>query len=191
MSLIIGIVGENGGGKDSFAKAVAGYRPDITVESFRSSDILLETLNAWSIPATRHNFQALAVAMDNTFGKGMLSRAMDLRMRQSKASVVIWNGVRWASDVEVIRSFEHHLLLYLTAEPELRYQRLNGRGEKVDEVGMSYDQFLQEEQAPTEREIPKIGATADLTFHNNGSLDAFMGQVKSFCDQHITADQIA
>ncbi|MBI5003487.1 hypothetical protein HZC00_00115 [Candidatus Kaiserbacteria bacterium] len=190
MSLIIGIVGENGGGKDSFAKAIAAHRTDLSVEAFKSSDILLETLNIWNIPASRKDFQALAVAMENTFGKGVLSRAMDARMRASKAAVVIFNGVRWESDVEVVRAFEHHMLVYVTAESELRFEHLRGRGEKIDEVGMSYEQFLQEEQAKTEAMIPQIGATADVKIENNGTFEAFLGQARSFCDQFLTNDKI-
>jgi len=185
MALIIGIIGENGGGKDSFAKAIAGHRPDLSVEAFRSSDVLRETLEIWSVPASRRDFQALAVAMENTFGKGVLSRAMDARMRASKASIVMFNGVRWQSDVDVVRAFPDHLLVYVTADPELRYHRLNGRGEKVDEEGMSYERFLQEEQAQTERQIPEIGATADVHIENNGTMETFLAAVKVFCDQHL------
>jgi dephospho-CoA kinase len=89
----------------------------------------------------------------------------------------------------MISSFDHHLRVYVAAESELRFQRLRARNEKPGEEGMSYEQFLQEEQAATEREIPKIGATADVRLENNGTKDAFAGQVKMFCDQFLAADK--
>ncbi len=189
MSLIIGIVGENGGGKDSLAEAIRSCRPDLSIDVFKSSDILRDTLRMWGIEPTREHLQALPVAMENTYGKGVLSRAVSKLMHASAAQVVIYNGVRWATDVEMIRSFDHHLLVYVTAESELRFQRLRARNEKPGEEGMSYEQFLQEEQAATEREIPKIGATADVRLENNGTKDAFVGQVKSFCDQFLATDK--
>ena len=191
MSFIIGIVGENGGGKDSLAIAIRSCRPDLTIDVFKSSDILRDTLRMWGIEPTREHLQALPVAMENTYSKGVLSKAVGGLMHASTAQVVIYNGVRWMSDVEMIKSFDHHLLVYVTADPELRFERLRARNEKPGEEGMSYEQFLQEELAPTEKEIPKIGMTADFSMENNGTKEAFSGQVRSFCDQFLTADKMA
>ena len=185
MSIIIGIVGENGGGKDSLSKAIATCRPDLVVETFKSSDILRDTLKMWGIETTREHLQQLPVLMDRTFGEGVLSRAVHARMQASMAHVIIFNGVRWATDVSVVRSFERNMLVYITAEPELRFGRLTARFEKPGEHGMNYTQFQQEEQALTERMIPEIGKTADYTIHNNGSMDSFMGDVKKFCDTFL------
>ncbi|MBM3261806.1 hypothetical protein FJY93_05370 [Candidatus Kaiserbacteria bacterium] len=185
MSLIIGLIGESGGGKDSFVSALRACRSDLSIESFKSSDILFETLKIWNIETTRQHLQALPVAMESTYGKGVLTRATGIRLEGSAAAVALFNGIRWQSDVDLVRTFPRHVLVYVTADPELRFQRLHGRGEKVGETDMTYEQFLMEEQAATERDIARIGAAADLIIHNNGTKEALAGEVRAFAEEYL------
>src|SRR4051812_31081631 len=112
MKLVIGIVGEKGSGKETFATFLKEIIPDKVIFHARSSDILAETLQIWDLVSTRHNLQQLAIVLDQGFGKGTLTHAVAKRIKDSNADIVVFDGVRWFSDAEMIRSFPENILVY-------------------------------------------------------------------------------
>ncbi|TSC65567.1 MAG: Uncharacterized protein CEO21_377, partial [Microgenomates group bacterium Gr01-1014_80] len=87
MKLIIGLVGEKGSGKGTFAKFLQEIVPDCSY--IRYSDILVETLNFWSLPLTRANYQNLANTMEKSFGSGTLANATKPRIQNLPGAIVI------------------------------------------------------------------------------------------------------
>lgn len=172
MKALIGLIGEKGAGKESLGDALmkeyrfCGY----TVSRHHFSDILNETLRNWSIETTRANLQKLAQVMDAGFGEGALTRAIRQRLEKDPADIVIADGMRWKTDEQMIRSFPYYMMIYVTADPKVRFERLKARKEKAGEGIMTYEQFLKEERAPNEIDIPIIGARADFKIENNGTL---------------------
>lgn len=184
---VIGIVGEKASGKETWGNLLFEFldAEGSTYTRIRSSDILNETLNLWHIPSTRENLQKLPVGMESMFGEGSLTRAVEARIRSLASDIVIFDGVRWYSDVAMIRSFPDNLLIYVTACVDTRFMRIRNRKEKVGEFGLSYEQFLKEEHATTEIHIPKIGKGADYTFENNGDVLELSGSVGDFYQSAI------
>ena len=183
--IIVGLVGEKGGGKETFVQYLKTISP-LSIGHFRSSDILAETLDLWNIPKTRINLQDLAITMNNQYGLGSLTKAMENRLLKSSAVVSIVDGIRWETDETMIRSFSENYLIYITATPETRYKRLKERSEKVGEKGLSWEQFMSEEQKKTEIYIPGIGLRADFRIENNSLLEEFTKQIQEFCSKHLT-----
>jgi len=184
MRYVIGVVGENGAGKDTFTTFIRAAAAPLKVAKLHFSDILVQTLNIWGIPLTRSNLQNMAIIMDNQYGKGSLTRATETRIKKQKMDMVVIEGVRWKTDVPMIRSFANSLIIYVTADSKSRYERIKARGEKVDEKEKTYEQFLEEEKAGTEIEIPEIGAAADYKIENNGTIDEFRIKVEEFYKSH-------
>lgn len=185
MKYVIGIVGENGAGKDTFTTFFRAAAAPLAVAKLRFSDVLAQTLNIWGIPLTRSNLQNMAIIMDNQYGKGSVTRAAETRIKKQKADIVVIEGVRWKTDVPMLKNFPKSILLYITADKKVRYDRLKARGEKVDEKTKSYEQYLQEEKAGTEVEIPEIGGAADYKIDNNGTMDEFREKVEEFYKLYI------
>jgi len=184
--LVIGLVGEKGGGKGTAVRLMSEALPTGTrCVGVRFSDLLRETLTLWHLPHTRANLQNLSRVMDADFGNGTLAHAMGHRIAGIDADVVVLDGVRWEADRLLIRSFAKNLLIYITASTHTRYERLCARRENVKEHETSYEQFLEEEQATSERAIPAIGATADVRIDNEGSLEEFIERIRQCCDQHV------
>lgn len=182
---IIGLVGEKGSGKETFGDLLIKLLPEKKILRIRSSDILSESLELWEIEKTRENLQDLAIIMDNHFGKGTLSKAVKKRIEGMDADIVIFDGVRWDSDVELIRSFPENYIIYVTANLDIRFKRIKNRKEKAFEEGTTMDQFMHEEKKLTELQIPKIGETADFKLENNSNLDELKRQVNTFCQKLI------
>ncbi len=179
--MIIGLVGEKGGGKETFVSCLKELgRP---VKHLRFSDILLDIVKQLEIPkekVERWQLQDLAVALDKIFGKGSLTRAMKQRLQKYENELVILDGIRWRTDAEMLRELPNNLLVYVTADPKVRYERAKRRNEKAGEGEMSFDKFMGEERVETEIYIPEIGKTADAKIENNGTLEEFRQKVEEF-----------
>lgn len=177
--LLIGLVGEKGSGKDTFAKYLTEIS-DKKITHIRFSDLLKDTLKLWDIEPTRANLQKLAQVLED-FGSGTVAHGLEKQIQSIDSEMIILDGIRWHPDVELLKKFPNHKLIYITAGPKLRFERLKSRGEKAGESEMTYEQFLEEEKAPNELLISEIGSKADIKIENNSSIEKFDEEIKNFC----------
>lgn len=183
--LLIGLVGEKGSGKDTFSKYLTQIS-DQKISHIRFSDLLKETLKLWDIEVTRANLQKLAQVLEE-FGEGTVAKGIEKQLKNTDAEIVILDGIRWKPDVALLRKFPNHKLIYITADPKLRFERLKSRGEKVGESEMTYGQFLEEETAPNELLISEIGAHADIKIENNGTIEEFDRKIEDLCSTLLSS----
>lgn len=181
MKTVIGVIGSKGSGKETFVYLLEKCLKGRKVFHTRSSDVLLETLKLWDIPHTRNNHQRLAIIMNDEFGEGSLTHAVSSKMKAAGAEISVFDGVRWHSDVRMIREFPNNFLVYVTAPMEIRYQRMKMRSDKIGEDGISFEKFKEEEEVETEAYIPEIGKTADVIIPNEGSIEELKKRVEEFC----------
>ncbi|MDP3999523.1 MAG: hypothetical protein Q8P76_02945 [bacterium] len=181
MKTVIGLVGEKAGGKGTFTEILKSLLPNKKIAYAKFSDILTDSLKLWGLELTRENYQKLSIAMRNTFGDGTLTQAIQNRIKTMDADIVILDGIRWESDLKLLRSFPANLLVYVTASAELRHTRSQKRGEKAGEENATFEQFMKEEEAETERAIPKIGMSADCTIVNDEEMPQLEQKVRKFC----------
>lgn len=184
-NLIIGLVGEKGSGKGTFAKILQEIAPKNSISYIRFSDILVETLNLWSLPLIRPNYQELANTMEKTFGSGTFANAIYSRVKHLSGKIIILDGIRRYPEAEIVRKFPKNFIIYITADTQTRFRNLKGKGEKEDEKGMSFAKFMKEERNEAETLIPKIGGIADFKIVNNGTLEEYKIQVKEFNQKYI------
>lgn len=177
---IIGLVGEKGSGKDTFARFLQEIIKDKSVAHLRFSDLLKQTLHLWDLPTTRSNLQKLAQVLEEGFGSGTVAHGIEIQIEKSDKDIIVLDGIRWMPDVELLKKFPDHKLVYITAEAQLRYERLKARGEKGGESKMSFEQFQKEEQAKNELLIPEIGSNADYKITNNSSIENFKKEIEKF-----------
>ena len=176
---IIGLVGEKGSGKDTFSRYLTEIS-DKKINHIRFSDLLKQTLKLWDIEPSRAHLQKLAQLLED-FGSGTVAHGLEKQIEETEADIIILDGIRWKPDVELLRKFPDHKLVYITANPKLRFERLKNRGEKTGESEMTYDQFQEEENAENELLIPEIGSEADARIENNGTIEEFDTKIKEFC----------
>lgn len=182
MRLVIGLVGEQGGGKGTFTKLLqAAIGSTFSLEKIGSGDLLIETLNLWNIPTSRANLQKLVVAMNQTYGEGSVTRAVQKRIENCKSEIIIIDSIRLLTDLEMLRGFPDSLLVYIAATQEKRYQRIRARKEKVGEEFATFEQFQQEELAGTEIYISQIANKADFRINNDTTVADYQKQVEIFC----------
>lgn len=188
MTLVIGLVGEKGSGKQTFvnflkqiATSPSAPRNDkggvLNIRQVRFSDILASTLVLWDIVVTRPNLQKLSLIMNDAFGAEALANAAKFSIAGDSADIIILDGIRRETEYKLVKSIKNNLVIYITAEQKLRYERLKIRSEKVGETGLTFEQFLKEEESRAESEIPKISLKADIKLENNGTKEKFKEKV--------------
>ncbi len=178
--LVIGLVGEKGSGKQTFVNFLKEIAPNLNIRQVRFSDILAQTLMIWDIPNTRSNLQKLSLIMEQGFGQASLANAAKFSAEGDNADLVIFDGIRRQSELDLVKNIPKSTLIYLTAAQNLRYERLKRRSEKVGEVGLTFEQFLKEEKSKAEINIPDLGKKADIKIENNSTLDQFKKQIEKF-----------
>ena len=143
MKTLIALVGEKGGGKETLGNLIIemAQKEVKTVSRFRFSDILNATLEMWGIDRTRPNLQKLAKVMDASYGEGTLTRAVKRRFENDSADIAIADGVRWESDRVMIRGIAGSVMVYVTADAGLRYNRCVARA-RVDENKKTFEEFM-------------------------------------------------
>ncbi len=165
--MVIGILGEKLAGKDTVAEyLVSRYG----AEHIRASKILDELLGVLRLPVTRRDEIDAGRGMEMVFGQHIIGEAVKKRALESGAPMVVINGLRRPDQFADAKSLGGKII-YITAPPELRYQRFLRRKEKKEDGTESLEQFLLQEQEWIEKEIPGQGALADFRIDNSGSLE--------------------
>ncbi len=162
--LFIGVTGEIGSGKNSLSDLLSKY---FQAEVFVSSKFLIKALQVFLDKIGRKDLIWFVKKLTGKYGKDIISKTVFEAMRKSKNKVVIFNGVRLSSDYDTLKR-ENGILVYITADPKLRWERTVNREEKSDD-GDSYKKFMKMHQTETEKYIPELGAKADYKIENDGT----------------------
>jgi dephospho-CoA kinase len=120
--------------------------------------------------------QWLAIALRERFGKDILWQAIKKKIENVKEGIVILNGVRMWEEYNALKELGGQVV-YATANPKLRWERVKIRGEKKDD-DVPYEKFLEMEKAATEVLIAQIGEKADVKIENDGSFEDFYAKIK-------------
>jgi dephospho-CoA kinase len=178
MKKIIGLTGEMGGGKDTFYQYVKENYENVFVLKF--SDALTEVLKIFFDAVKREDQQWLGSSLRERFGKDILVRALIKKAKNIEEGIIILNGVRKELEVPAIKEIGGKIV-YITAEPKLRWERVVLRKEKADD-DVPFEKFLELSSAEAELQIPEIGGKADYKIENNGSKEDFYKEVKKVLD---------
>lgn len=163
---VIGIIGEQAGGKGSASDIIIKHYGGVRLTT---SDILRRTLDSLHIPFSRENLINLAVILKRGFGDSVLMDAALVDVENVDSDLVIVDGIRMPGDTEPFKKVykDDFKLIYVTADAKLRYERSKSRGEKAGEDTATFEEFLAKEKAATEAHIAEVGKEADFRIENN------------------------
>lgn len=172
--IILGLVGKQGCGKGTIADVL---QKDYQAGYYRFSSILSDILNRLGIEKSRTNLIRISTVLRQSFGEDVLSYALESHVLQAPEDIVIIDGIRRPEDIVALEPLPQFKLISVDADPRLRFERMKGRGEKVGESNMSWEQFLADEQAPTEITIPLVMERATIKIENNGTQNELIAKV--------------
>ncbi len=186
----IALIAESGGGKGLFADIMKKLLPDCRIVSIRFSDALADILGILGKEKSRDNIDMLATALREAFhDEGILNGALKKRLKGINADVVILDGVRKEKEIPFVKECGA-VVVYIAADQKVRYERRRHASEKPDELGMSWEQFVTQGDAPPQREIRYIGETmADVMIPNNGTVEEFTLRIKELIKRYGLTDK--
>ncbi|MCK4539637.1 hypothetical protein KAU09_00610 [Candidatus Parcubacteria bacterium] len=165
---IIGIIGEQAGGKGAAADII---RKHFGGSRLTVSSILRRTLDSLYLDSTRDSLVNLGIILKKGFGNDILMKAMLKEVENEDTDLVIVDGFRMPGDPDVFKEAYNgnFYLIYVTAGQKIRYERSVKRDEKVGESDAAFEEFAAKEDLETEKYISEVGKTADFKIENNGN----------------------
>lgn len=175
--IVIGLIGEKGAGKGT----VSDYLIEkYGAKHYGTSKILRRTLEDMHLPVTRENLVKLAMVLKNGFNQSVIIDSLIEDMEKNGSDIIVADGIRMHGDVEPFQKKyrDKFYLAYVTADVKNRYERTKARKEKDGEDKTTFEQFLEEENKPTEVEIREVGQQADFTLNNDGTREDLIVQIE-------------
>lgn len=172
--IILGFTGEIASGKGT---ASAYLTTKYGAPSYRFSTVLRDILTRLSLPIDRDHMQRLSMALRTTFGSDVLSHVIAADVASDSAAVIAVDGVRRLEDIIGLTNIPGFVLVAITANEQLRWQRLRQRGENADDTTKTFDQFKLDQQGEAEQQIRTAVAKANYTITNDGAREEFYQQI--------------
>lgn len=168
--IIIGLVGEKLSGKGTAAEY---FQKDFGGSIHKFSTSMRDCVKRLHLPVSRENLITFSEITRKAFGEDLYAKVIAGDSRDDTSDFVIVDGIRREADITELRKLDNFHLVYVTAPAEMRYKRMQTRGENVGETDMSWEDFMEEEHAPTEVAIPILGAEAEHRIDNDGTVEEF------------------
>ncbi len=174
MKIVIGLIGRMGSGK--------GFVADYLCENHNASkhtisSILVDILKRLHIPVKREYLQKLGASLRSELGSEVIVTALKGDIEKDNSDIILIDGIRYANEVEMLRTFKNNLLLSIDAKPEVRYKRCVLRGEK-GENKITLGDFLANENRETEKYIGEVMKDADYAVNNDGTRDELIKKIE-------------
>lgn len=178
--IVLGITGKMASGKGT----IADYLKDKhNAASYRFSTPLRDVLRRIYIEESRQNMQDLSLDLRNRFGDDLLASIIAGDVKNDDTELIVVDGVRRLPDIKHLRELPEFKLIAVTADQKTRWERMTKRGENVDDVQKTFEEFKQNEQNEAEQHIEEVSKTADFTIDNNGDYDSLYKQVEDILNQ--------
>jgi len=176
--MIIGITGTLGGGKGT---VVDYLRDKIGFSHYSSSDLLIEILKERGETVDRDGMNRVANELRANNLAGVPAETYKRYEAEDGQSDVIFEALHSADEVEFVKSVGG-IVLGVTADPDIRYERISKRGSVKDDV--SKEKFIEQQQREesgsddvSKSNIFAALKHADFILENNSSLDDFHQQI--------------
>ena len=172
--IIIGLSGQIASGKEVVKKYLESRCGGV---SFKFSDILRNILDDLDVPTERGNIIKLSTFLRQAYGEDLLAKVLTKKVSQADEELVIVDGIRRLADIKYLKDLDNFYLIAITAEPEIRYQRVLSRNENPGDAQKTWEDFLADEAKETEVSIASVVAEADYVLENNGTLEELKDQI--------------
>ena len=172
--IILGFVGQISSGKDVSKKYL---EKKYGAQSCRFSSILRDVLARIGVEINRGNLQKVSTVLRQNFGEDLLALAISKDASEFNSDIVIVDGVRRLTDIAHLTALPNFFLIKIDADPKLRYERMKLRNENVGDNKKTFEDFLKDQEAEADREIPIVMQTAKYSIDNDGSLEDLYSQL--------------
>ena len=172
--IILGLVGSLASGKETTKKYVVNK---YNAKDCRFSTILRDILSRVDLPNSRENLQRLSTVLRANFGEDLLAKAIAMDAEKLNANVVVIDGVRRFTDIEHLKDLPNFVLVKIDADPKIRYERLKTRNENAGDGQKTFEEFLKDQEAEADKQIPEVMKGAKYSIDNSGNFENLYKQI--------------
>ncbi|MCD6227647.1 AAA family ATPase [Candidatus Micrarchaeota archaeon] len=184
--MIIGVVGYNACGKDTFAKILEdkGYM------HISLSDMIREELMKENVQITRDNLIKKGNWLREHFGPSVLAdKALDKIKKceeQGRHDFVI-TSIRNPYEVDALRKRRDFILIFLDADIRTRFERIRKRNR--EQAPETFEEFLKQEEKekvnvdPSKQSILDCIKKSDYKIENNGTVEELKENIENLINQ--------
>lgn len=173
--IILGFVGDLASGKGTICQYL---KQKYGVTSYRFSTMLRDILGRIYAEETRENLQDLSTFLRGRYGQDIMSKVIAKDVQNDPNPIVAVEGIRRPTDITYLQELSGFHLIYITAEPKIRWQRMVLRKENADDANKTFEQFLKDEQAEADMLIKDLGKQAEYTLINNDNIEKFYSDME-------------
>lgn len=182
--VVFGFVGQMASGKGTAAAYLKETHGAVT---FRFSTVLRDILDRLYLPHDRANIQRISQVLREGIDQEILSRVIVHDVEAETAPLIVIDGVRRKPDVAYLRDIDGFILVHITADMQIRFERLTKRSENPDDQTKTFEQFQRDHDAEAEIQITEIATEADETIDNNGSQESLYAQLDALVQKYAAA----
>lgn len=178
--MILGFVGDLASGKGTICKYL---KEKYGVESYRFSTMLRDILGRIYVENNRENLQDLSTFLRGRYGQDIMSKVIAKDVQNDPNQIVAVEGIRRPTDITYLQELAGFHLIYITADPKIRWRRMVLRQENADDATKTFEQFLKDEQAEADMLIKDLGKQAKYTLINDGTIDEFHSSMEEILNK--------
>lgn len=172
--LILGFVGEIASGKGESCNYIikkynSGY--------YRFSTIIRDVLKRLHVDQSRENLQQISKLLREKFGEDLFAKVIAKDVQNDQNEIVCVDGIRRMADILYLQKLENFHLINISADEQIRYQRIIQRTENPDDQNKTFEQFQIDQQQETELTIREVAKNANLKIENNSDLNYLYSQL--------------
>ncbi|MBD3332555.1 AAA family ATPase [candidate division GN15 bacterium] len=183
---IIGLVGENGSGKNEVAEYLKERCNSVVVNT---GDMVREIANERDLEPTRRNLHEISKQELHQHGNDYFARRAMEQIESADAEVITVTGLRTPEDVMALREQYQDDFMLVRVDvslPFARFERVAERDKERDPT--EFKDFLKQDE--WEKKLFNLERTlqkADLTISNDGKLEALREELEEkLIDPHLS-----
>jgi dephospho-CoA kinase len=183
--MIIGIIGQSGSGKDTFAELLVSAHGYTHISLSAKMRELAKELYGSEVQLSREESSRFADELRSKHGPTYL---VDSVLTGAPSHRVVLSGIYGTDEAEKVRA-AGGAIVGIIAPDEIRYERIKQRGEFRDQAISSFGQFRMQAQRELGGGAFKGRVTikdADYTLTNNATLDEFERQATLLIDRLLS-----
>ncbi len=166
-------VGLAGSGKNT----CTGYlRDKYGADIFSFTTMLKDVISRFYLEFNRDNLIKLSESVRAAFGEDLLAKTMAKDVENASSNMIAIDNARRLADIKFLSQLPGFVLIEVTADIKVRYERVTKRLEKTSDT-QTFEQFVAEHQRPTELSILDLAKHATEHVNNDKNPEQLYAQV--------------
>lgn len=171
---IIGLTGQIASGKGTVKKYL---EEKYGARDCRFSTSLRDILLRIGEEISRENMQKISTVLRENFGQNILAKIIAKDIEKLDGDIIVIDGIRRISDIEYLKEMPGFVLIRISADPKIRYERMVKRNENKGDNKKTIEQFLKDHESDSDKEVPIVMGIATKHIDNNGDLENLYKQI--------------